>query len=236
MGSSQSATLLPLLPFEKSKLVTRARVQFDAGTSCQLLARGGSMSFNNSKQSNAPSGIEVPRRSRWQVLKRIVLLWLQDCGLLQAFGELRSCYYRIARPERIIGVPFEELRERMREQYREAFPDRKQRYPYMPGIETLCSKRPWLTWQDLELFLQGWFHAEGWMLRNSGKGFDTQLGETLAPCKSSVPASFAVLSTHEETAGQPRVCEVHERDAPHHERVEDRTPEAHGGREKGEAV
>jgi hypothetical protein len=116
------------------------------------------------------SGITHHLPSRSATLLRSALWCLQRVGLLRIFGELRSCFYRIVRPEKIIGVPFEELQERAQRVYREAGPVRTQRYPYMPGIEALCRQRPWLTWQDLELFLQGWFHAELALLRSQSTG------------------------------------------------------------------
>src|SRR5580658_524154 len=95
-------------------------------------------------EAGGSSGIKRHLPSKSRILLRAVLRCLQQAGLLQIFGELRSCFYRIVRPERIIGVPFEELRERARRVYREAGPVRTQRYLYMPGIEALCRQRPWL--------------------------------------------------------------------------------------------
>lgn len=192
------------------------------------------MLFNNPVPQDARRRIQLLRRSPWSVLKRTVLRWFQAVGLLQVFGELRSCFYRIANPERIIGVRFEELRERAQRLHRGGYLVRTQRYPYMQGIETLLSQRPWLTWQDIELFLQGWFHAEGWMLHNAGTGCDIHVEQTAQ--KSSFCEALALSSFHEEAAGQSRICPIHPSDASHHGSLESRSAEAHGGREKGEAV
>jgi hypothetical protein len=81
---------------------------------------------------------------------------------------MRSCFYRIVRPEKIVEVPVERLRERVFAAQSGSWPDRKAMQLYMDGIQVLVKRRPWLTWQDAELFLQGWFHAPGFVLHSSG--------------------------------------------------------------------
>ena len=166
---------------------------------------------------------------------RTLLLWLQSCGLLRIIGEIRNCVYRIVRPERIIGVDFEELRERVLASPVGKLPDPEERYPYMSGIRALRKTRPWLTWEDGFLFLQGWFHAEACLLRIHSE-CRTQFASFPASQQSSIGEKSAVLSIHEEAAGQSRVCPIHPSDASHYGGIQDGTPEAHGRREKGEAV
>jgi hypothetical protein len=54
--------------------------------------------------------------------------------------------------------------------------------PYILGIQTLCKARPWMTMFDVELFLQGWFHAEAAL----GRNVDIESGIEFDPVDASV--------------------------------------------------
>jgi hypothetical protein len=99
--------------------------------------------------------------------------WFHFSLLRQVLLEIRSSIYRIlsSRCKRTV-LGFAEVRQSW--QRVSCGDSRNQEQFCTLGIETLCAERPYLTLEDCRLFVEGFFLAEKWFLRNNREDRNVQ--------------------------------------------------------------
>jgi hypothetical protein len=140
--------------------------------------------------------------SKWEVLRRSVLLWFRHHGLLLVALEMRSCYQRIRlgrkRQWDTCGLVIAEIRASMPPVI---FPRScSETLSCSLSIEALEKERPYLTPADRELFGQAWFQAARWFAHKSGMECDTRV-----PDSYDTSLGVGMLDRTEQFSNRPNV-------------------------------
>jgi hypothetical protein len=103
-----------------------------------------------------------------RILRERLLRLYRQSVLRTLLLETRSCYHRIrlsrSRAFHARGLVFAEVLQSVQSVHLDS--DCKEMQPCTVGIRTVLESRPYATFADLELVLQGWFLSELWYSRS----------------------------------------------------------------------
>ena len=148
------------------------------------------LSAGREERFDGRARIRFHRLSKRSFLLGTALSWLHAVGVLPILCEIRSCYRRILLRRKIGSLLSPEAVRRSIPPMglSSGSPSRIGTQICIEGIQALSKERPWLTLPDIELFLQGWFRAEGCVRGNVGIAEGT-LEPSFSPSTKAVPES-----------------------------------------------